>query len=105
MSIRLPAGVLISSNHVPSGSRHGEARFRTLDAVIVRAAVCCHGGFKAAATGVSQTGSPPDSPAQVKGRLPQPRRCTHTTKSTGPSRTKGVSRETTYDGLKIRIRG
>jgi len=46
--LRLRAGVLISSNHVPSGSRHHEARFRTLDAVIVRAAVCCHGGFKAA---------------------------------------------------------
>ena len=48
MLLRLRAGVLISSNHVPSRSRHREARFRTLDAVIVRAAVCCHGGFKAA---------------------------------------------------------
>jgi len=59
MLLRLPAGVLISSNHVPSRSSHREAGFRTLDAVIVRAAVCCHGGFKQCATGVSRTGSRP----------------------------------------------
>jgi len=98
----LAAGVLIGSNHVPSGSRQREARFRTLDAVIVRAAVCCHGGFKAARDR-SQPDRVSSRHARKGGRTITAAVATYAYDQIDRPRAelKAVSKQTTYETLKI----